>query len=286
MTLALCVACEAATSPDADGPPPLVSECATPRAGWIFCDDFEENRLPSYFEYDSAGGRFVRRADGGMDGSYGMRARFDAGTVGAGALHLALGRTPQAYFEPADAGTADHRELYWRFYLRLAPGWVGGGGNKISRAFVFASQTSWAQAMIAHVFAGNEPNHHRLALDPVSGTDVSGNLQSTGYNDFANFRYLGVVRGSRDIFGPGYVGSWLCIESRVRLNAPGDADGVHQVWVNDTLEASATGLNFLGSFDAYGLNAVYLENYWNDGAPATQERYFDRFVVSTQRIGC
>jgi len=31
---------------------------------------------------------------------------------------------------------------------------------------------------------------------------------------------------------------------------------------------------------------MYLEKYWNDGVPQAQERYFDNFVVSTQRIGC
>ncbi len=289
LVVVVTAACAAVAAPADDreeDPPLIVAECADPQPGWIFCDDFEVPRFSSYFEYDSAGGRFTRQETAGFDGSWGMRARFDAGTVSAGALHLAVGRTPQAYFAPADAGSADYRELYWRFYLRFAPGWVGGGGNKISRAFVFASQTTWAQAMIAHLFAGNEPNHFRVALDPVSGTDAAGELQTVGYNDFSNFRYLGVVRGTRDVFGPDFVGEWLCVESRVRLNAEGSSDGLHQVWIDGTLEAEVVGLNFVGGFDAYGLNAVYLENYWNAGAPATQERYFDRFVVSTQRIGC
>src|SRR5216117_1439851 len=30
-------------------------ECATPQAGWLWCDDFEQDRLASYFEYDSSG---------------------------------------------------------------------------------------------------------------------------------------------------------------------------------------------------------------------------------------
>jgi len=31
---------------------------------------------------------------------------------------------------------------------------------------------------------------------------------------------------------------------------------------------------------------VFFENYWNDGAPAAQERDLDNIVVSTERIGC
>src|SRR2546426_357725 len=46
-------------------------ECATPQPGWIWGDDFEQNRLSQYFEYDSAGGGFVRGKGGGVGGAYG-----------------------------------------------------------------------------------------------------------------------------------------------------------------------------------------------------------------------
>ena len=100
----------------------VVSECATPRADWVWCDDFEENRLRRYFEYDSAGGSFVRAAGVGRDGSFGMRARFAKGQTEAGALHLAMGKEPSRSFKTVDAGTAIYRDLYWRAYLRTQPG--------------------------------------------------------------------------------------------------------------------------------------------------------------------
>jgi hypothetical protein len=58
------------------------------------------------------------------------------------------------------------------------------------------------------------------------------------------------------------------------------------LWVDDRAEARQAGFNWIGRFSDYGINVVYLENYWNDGAPQPQERYFDNFVVSTERIGC
>src|SRR5262245_33578943 len=36
---------------------PSANECSKSGAGWIFCDDFEANRLSKYFEYDDAGGK-------------------------------------------------------------------------------------------------------------------------------------------------------------------------------------------------------------------------------------
>lgn len=236
---------------------------------------------------NNAGGSFGRVNGVGNAAAYGMRARFITGQPNAGALHLAIGRTPQAYMRPADAGTADRRELYWRLYVRLQPGWTGGGGNKLSRAFVFASTTTWAQAMIAHVWSGGSAaNRDFLVLDPARGTDVAGNLVTTGYNDFANLTFLGATTGTTPVFSTANAGVWRCIETHLRLNDAGVSNGLVELWLDGAIEAQRTGLNFLGAFNAYGINAVYVENFWNDGSPATQERYLDNFVVSSQRIGC
>ncbi len=264
----------------------LTNECASPQPGWIWCDDFDEDRLSNYYEYDNSGGDFIRVAGIGAEGSTGMRAQFSNGQVSAGALHLAIGLTPQSYFDPVDDGTTIYRDIYWRVYLKHEDDWTGGGGNKLSRAFSFASTTSWAQAMIAHVWAGGPPNEDYLFIDPASGTDTDGNLVTTTYNDFANLRWLGAVRGNTPLFDDSNVGQWYCIEAHAKLNDAGESNGVFELWIDDNLEAARSDLNFLGSFSAYGINAVFLENYWNNGSPQEQERYFDNFVVSTQRIGC
>lgn len=271
---------------DDGGDAPSVAECADPDPAWIWCDDFEEDRTASYFEYDDAGGSFVREDGVGRDGSMGMRARFDEGQVSAGNLKLAFGRTPDTYFEPVDEGTADYRELYWRVWVRNDTDWTGGGGNKFSRATIF-HDAGWSQAMIAHVWSGSDPDEaDHLSIDPASGTDETGNVQTNGYNDFDNLRWLGAVQGDTPIFDDRNVGEWYCVEARVRLNEPGASDGVFELWIDGSLDARADGLNWVGSYDDYGMNAVLVENYWNDGAPQTQERYFDQLVVSTERIGC
>lgn len=266
----------------------LENECDTPRPEWIWCDDFETSRLDSYFEYDPSGSSFERIDAIGLGGSSGMRARWTIGQVNAGSLHLAIGLTPQAYFAPADGGSARFTEIFWRVFLRNQVGWVGGGGDKLSRAIIFASTSTFAQAMIAHVWSGDDgsPYEDRLIIDPARGTDEAGSLLTTGYNDFTNLTFLGLDIGRKPLFGSTSVGQWYCIEARVKLNSAGAADGVMELWIDDVLDASRTGLNFVGNFTAYGINAVYLENFWNAGSPAAQERYLDNFVVSTTRIGC
>ena len=78
----------------------------------------------------------------------------------------------------------------------------------------------------------------------------------------------------------------MCVEAHVRLNDAGQANGVHEFWIDDKLEARREGLDFVGSYKEYALNGVFLENHWNSGSPKVQERYFDNFVVSTKRITC
>jgi uncharacterized protein YjdB len=263
----------------------LVRECGSPGGGWLFCDDFETNRLGSYFEYDDANSSFTRTSGVGLDGSAGMRAHWNAGQVNAGALRLAFGRTPDPYMRPVDGGTASYRELYWRVFLKNQSGWTGGSADKLSRAIVFAN-ANWAEAAIAHVWGADAPYGNYLALDPASGTDAAGNLKSTQYNDFANFRWLGSARSQTPLFDAAHVGSWYCVEAHVRLNDAGQSNGTFELWIDGALEAQRTGLNWLGSFSAYGLNALFFENYWNNGAPQAEERYFDNLVVSTQPIGC
>lgn len=264
----------------------MVAECASPRAGWIWCDDFERDRLGQYFEYAQRDGSFTRVNAVGLNRSFGMRGRFAARQTDAGALHLAFGKTPQAYFRPVDAGTSVYRELFWRLYLRNQPGWMGGGGDKLARAISFASRTTWAQAMIGHVWSGGPDTAEYLVIDPASGTDVQGNLRTTDYNDFNNFRWLGAVRSSTPVFGSARIGAWHCIEAHVRLNDAGQSNGVFELWINGVLEAQKAGLNWLGSFSEYGINALFIENFWNSGSPAAQERYFDNLVVGRTRIGC
>ncbi|MEO0814249.1 MAG: polysaccharide lyase, partial [Myxococcota bacterium] len=155
----------------------------------------------------------------------------------------------------------------------------------LSRAFSFASSDSWAQAMIAHVWSEGAGQRY-LAVDPASGTTESGALMTTRYNDFDILRWLGLGQSSTEIFADERMGEWHCVEARVRLNDSGLENGEFQLWINDALEAERLGLNWVGSFDAYGINAVYLENYWNGGAPQAQGRVLDNFVVSTERIGC
>lgn len=265
--------------------------CKEAPPGTIFCDDFEDTLALSqkYFEYVPAGGAFVPLQGVGRDGSRGMRALFQAGQVEAGNLKKSFGRTPGAYLgKHAATPTKDYQEIYWRVDVRLQPGWQGGGGDKLTRATAMMTE-DWAQGAIGHLWSGGKNAAHYLVLDPASGIDARGKLRSGFYNDFPNLRWLGNQKGSIALFSEANAGRWFTIEGHLKLNTPGLSDGVFEYWIDDSLQVSKTGLNWHGSWNAdpgsYLLNVIMLENYWNNGSPVKQERYFDNFVISTRRIG-
>ena len=152
--------------------------------------------------------------------------------------------------------------------------------DKMARATSLVSDR-WQQAMIAHVWSAGEV----LTLDPATG--VRGDTVLTRhYNDFPNLRWLGNKPTAKlRMFSQDESGWWVCVECRVKLNTPGRTDGENQLWIDGRLEAERKNLDWRGRYTGHGVNAVFLEAYWNNGSPVTQKRWFDNFVISTRPIG-
>jgi len=262
---------------------PMCPNGSNPDPRVIWCDGFESSDLgpggtigEKYFEYDDDNGEFGPTTDDSFEGNSSLAATWQPGEIDAGNLKLNFGRSPL----PSQAATgSDFREIFWRFYVKMEGGFQDYA-DKLTRATIFAN-SNWAQAMAAHLWHDSSDRAF-LLLDPVSGIDSGGNLVTTGWNDFGNFIWLGGAKAAT----PLQDGQWYCVEAHVALNDPASANGVFEFWLDGELEARKTGMNWVGSWTDYGINSVFLETYWNDGSPAEQTRYFDAFVVSTERIGC
>ncbi|MBK7811400.1 MAG: T9SS type A sorting domain-containing protein [Saprospiraceae bacterium] len=259
--------------------------------GLIFCDDFESGKAIStlYFEHNNNNGDFVPMPSVGRDASNGMRVLWQASEVSAGGLSKSFGRTPQAYIgRNAAMPDSTFKEIYWRMDVRHQDGWQGGGPAKLSRALCLAN-SNWATGAMAHLWSGG-PADAFLGMDPASGINAQGTLVSTKYNDFANLRWLGFKHGNIPMFSSERAAEWHCVEGHIKLNTPGNNNGLMEFWINDTLQAGSYQMNWHGNWNSnpnnYGINAIFFENYWNAGSPVQQERYFDNLVIATQRIGC
>ena len=209
-----------------------------------------------------------------------MVATWQAGQVGAGGLQLLIGANPLA--EPNIGEDSERfREIYYRHYFWLQSGWQGNP-HKLSRLTIL-TDSNWSQAMIAHLWGGDGGH---LVVDPVSCTSKVGVPVCKGYNDFKNMRWLGLRRGATAVHTPAHSGKWHCVEANVMLNDAGATNGYQDFWLNGRREADAQRLNFVGNYDGYGINGLFIENWWNGGAPGERTRVIDNLVVSTERIGC
>jgi hypothetical protein len=262
----------------------LPTECdnwQTKHPDWLWCDDFESDSSleQNYFDVNRVGGRFGVSNKAAFGGSNSLKGSYAVGQSDAGGVKLSLGKTPVYPKRYTDRNFTD---LYWRFYMKTAPNWVGQP-MKVTRATIFTN-SNWAQAAIGHLWE-DSLSSLGLGMDPVSG--VSGStVVTTKWNDFNNMKWLGKLNGKTQVYSAANRDKWQCIEVHMKLNTPGQSDGVFAFWVNGQLEAQKTGLNWRGSYTTYGINAITLENWINDGPPQNQDRFFDNFVVSTQPIGC
>jgi hypothetical protein len=235
-----------------------------------------------YFEYNNNGGDFVAVNGVGVDNSRGMRVIWQSAEADAGNFKLAFGRNPSSYMDKGNRNTEDFPEVYYRLYLKMQDGWQGNP-QKLSRTTAIAA-SDWSQAMIAHHWAGGLDY---LSVDPVSCVDASSQVVCIGYNDFANMEWLGPQTGITPIFDSDNDDIWHYIEMHVKLNDPGQANGIQECWIDGSLDARRDNLDFVTSYTDYAINAVFIENFWDTGggSPQLQERYIDSFVVSTQPIG-
>ena len=238
----------------------------------IWCDDFDG---PEKAYTESQGGPVEDMAFGGSGRS--MLCLYEKGSRGVGNRKVFFGDSPTGKVVRKGESFDD---VYWRIYVKHQEGWTGGGPAKLSRATSILSPR-WNQAMIAHVWSSGEA----LTLDPASGVRDD-RVVTTRYNDFPNLRWLGNKPVSQfKLHSTEEAGRWVCVEARAKLNTPGKKDGLNQLWIDGRLEAERTNLDWRGSYAGHGINAVFLEAYWNDGSPVTQRRWIDEFTLSTEPIG-
>ena len=240
----------------------------------IWSDDAQVDRSASYFEVDSAGGRFGRATDP-QNGNLAWKSTYLSGTqANHGSLHLAFGRGPDAGYQvPVYGAGIDFGDVTaeWDVRHTIANPWT----DKMGRLIVFAEQ-NWAEAAIGHIWA-EETN--QLKLDPVTGVDANGVLLTTGYNDFANFTWMGAVNGTVAVLGP-TAATRKNIKIRMKLDTPGQSDGIIQQYVDDVLDGEGTGLAFTKTWTNYGINALFLEAFTNDPQAQTYDRYFDNILIT------
>lgn len=141
------------------------------------------------------------------------------------------------------------------------------------------------------------PSTSAPSTAPVASVTVSPSADTLLAGD--SQQLIAVPKDARGRALPGREVSWVSLNPDAASVSPtglvsGRAAGSAQIVASSEGQTGTstitvwpiTRLTWHGAVSEYGINTVFLEHYWNGGAPRAQERYFDNFVVSTQRIGC
>ena len=250
----------------------------------MFCEDFEAIDDPAavFFDYSDAGGTFTLEHEGGASGLGAMKATYSVGVEAAGFLSVSFGESPiDEGTRPGYAPGMQFDEIYWRFRVKMEPGWPDVGPHKLTRATAFAGP-DWGQAMVASLASHGDD----VTLAGAGATCVfGGEVACEGYEDASLEPFL-TLPGTTPLFSSDLSGQWHCVEAHVKLNEVGVPDGVFEFWVDDQLENGGEAFDWRGEWADYGINQITIENFWTGGAPNELDRWIDDVVISQTRIGC
>jgi hypothetical protein len=217
---------------------------------WIWCDSFETvDPLRSRYEDVSTNG-LSRSTMDAFEGSAALQQAYNIGQVEAGWL---IKVKPEGY----------PQHIFYRWYHKFGPGYTSLP-PKMARAG-FRDRNSWQDIFKVHTWiANNAPALDVLALQSSHGPWLP--IAHTSFNLLKN------------------LDQWVYFEVEIKLNTVGKSDGLYRMWVNDKLEVERTNVDLRGNTNL-PINEVTLDTYWNGGAPTNLVRYYDNFVIATQRIG-
>ncbi len=223
---------------------------------WLWFDDFEDETDLSRNYHDYSNNGFEVTDADAFSGSRSLRQSYTSGQDDAGWI--------MRYRED---GFPSH--LFVRWYHKFEEGFIDFP-PKMARVR-HRSHSNWSSPFEVHCWIEDGK-----VVSDIKATQSSTQGNSSGWlpKAISNFSFN----------DPGNVGRWICFEMEVRLNDPGQQNGIHRIWADDDLIVEQTGLDIRGS-DELEINEVMLDCYWNGGSPANQSRYFDNFVISSKRIG-
>ncbi len=298
------------------------SECDAPAPEWLMCEDFEGGvkGWRAWFA-ESAFTECNGCLDGNEENPNRIRLEHDPGLAASGEWSLHMPAAEEAGFmggsltyrtcegeKRAGCRLQGHEQLHFRTRVRLAE------DHEYVHHFLAVAGTRPDEYWAADGNAGCRPNG-------LSYSDTT--LDFNAERELFFYTYFPGMRCDRGGYCSGELarsicegctrkampcddgpeccwgnhfsppepvildrGRWVCLELMIRLNTPGEADGVMAFWVDGTLALEQRGMHWRDIPDVQ-LNKAWLMHYIAGGdADRSNRVWFDDMVVSTEFIGC
>jgi len=218
---------------------------------WLWCDDFEATTtLTQRYEDVSTEGMSVITANG-LNNSKGLTQAYTPNQVTAGWVT-----------KSKTAGYPDH--IYYRYYHKFGSGYTKYP-PKMSR-IGNRNYSNWSEVFFVHSWLTDSGT---MTADVLATNSTQGEWLPLAS---ANYSFSG------------HANEWVAVEVEVKLNTPGQKDGLYRTWINDSLVIERTNVDLRGS-TSDKITEIMLDCYWNGGSTGNLTRYYDNFVISTAKIG-
>jgi Disaggregatase related repeat/Polysaccharide lyase 14 len=189
-------------------------------------------------------------------------------------------------FKFADEVGAEPEEIYFRYYLRIGDDWWPDFGGKLPGISGTYGVAGW----------GGRPS------DGTDGWSARGTFELPvadgnpygGYTPIGSYVYhadMEGIYGDVDLWQRGCRGllqrnQWYAIEQYLRMNTPGEQDGVLRAWVDGRLAYERTNWRWR-TVDTLKIEQIWMNVYHGGTAPAPADihLYFDNVVIARSYIG-
>ncbi|TXG78445.1 MAG: hypothetical protein E6R14_12675 [Thermomicrobiales bacterium] len=274
---------------------PVRTECSSPPAGTVFCEDFEGTNPKSHFDDydgnpDSENPVMVEPGPNGDSSNKSVRFRAPAGERGGADL---LKMLPTGY-----------DKLYARWYIKFESGFdfaapMHGGGlaagdrNLLGRSGIRPNGNEYASFIIDHNKQANPYSYsyyrgmYQDCSDPNGGACWGDSLPCV--YDSGGFYCTKPEHRPTKALPTFNAKQWHCVEELLDLGTPNttgqNPNGRLAIWLDGTLVSDISNL-WIRTTSNLKITMLWLNLFHHDGTHSTAGEFIDNVVVSTQPIGC
>ena len=189
-------------------------------------------------------------------------------------------------FDFADELGSEPEEIFFRYYLRFGEDWVTEDGGKLPGISGTYGVAGW----------GGRPS------DGTNGWSARGTFRevipagntlenSVPIGNYVYHADMDGVYGDVDLWQIGYRGileknRWYSVEQYLKINTPGQNDGILRAWIDGRLAYERTDWRWR-DIDTLKIERIWMNVYHGGTAPVGQDvhLYIDNVVIADQYIG-
>lgn len=178
-------------------------------------------------------------------------------------------------------------EIYFRYYLRISEDWMPTDTGKLPGISGTYGVAGWGGRPSDGTNGWSARGTYRMPIP-------SGNNPFADHSVIGNYVYHADMEGTYgDVFlwtsncgGVLERSRWYSVEQYLKMNTPGEPDGIIRAWIDGRLAHEKNDLRFR-TVDTLKIEQVWMDFYHGGGGVPTSDihLYIDNVVIATEYIG-